>query len=108
MYGTPSLHAIKYVTDKKHIVCNRAWLCVVGVVLLGRTCIACTRVQTMSICPNLFNTTLEAPRTQLLAMLLRGFFWGINRNHYYLFLILVMRPLATSVSVYVRVPTEIQ
>ena len=25
--GTPSPHAIKYVTDKKHVVCNRASLC---------------------------------------------------------------------------------
>ena len=32
--------------------------------------IACTRVQTMSICPNLDNTTLGAPGTQPLAMLL--------------------------------------
>ena len=37
MYCTPSLHAIKYVTDKKHIVCNRASLCVIGVVLLVRS-----------------------------------------------------------------------
>ena len=108
MYGTPSLHAINYVTEKKHIVCNRASLCVVGVVLLVRTCIACTRVQTMPICPNLYNTTLEAPGTQLLAMLLCGFFWGSNRHHYYLPLVLVMRPLAASISMYVRVLTEIQ
>ena len=108
VWYTP-LHAIKYVTDKMHFLCNRASsLCVVGVVLLGRTCIACTRVQTMSICPNLHHTTLEAPGTQLLAMLLCGFFWGSNRNHYYLLLVLVMRPLATSISMYVRVPTEIQ
>ena len=107
MYATPSLHAIKIVTDKKHIACIRASLCVVGVVLLVRTCIACTRVQTMSICPNLYNTTLEAPGTQLLAMLLCGFFWGSNRNHYYL-LVSVMRPIATAISMYVRVPTEIQ
>ena len=78
-----------------------------GVVLLVRTCIACTRVQTMSICPNLYNTTLEAPGTPLLAILLFGFFWGSNRNHY-LPLVLVMRPLATSISMCVRVPTEIQ
>ena len=108
MCGTPSLHDIKYVTDKKHIVCNRASLCVLGVVLLVRTCIASTRVQTMSICPNLYNATLEASGTQLLAMLLCGFFWGSNCNHYYLLLVLVMRPLATSISMYVRVPTEIQ
>ena len=98
----PSPHAIKYVIDKKHFVCNRASLCVV---LLVRTYIACTRVQTMS---NLYNTTLEAPGTQPLAMLLCGFFWGSNRNHYYLLLVLVMRPLATSISMYVRVPTKLQ
>ena len=108
MFGTPTLHAIKYVTDQKHTVCNRASLRVVGVALLVRTCIACTRVQTLSICPNVYNTTLEAPGTQLLAMLLCGFFWGSNRNHYYLLLVLVMRPLATSISMHVRVPTKIQ
>ena len=64
-------------------------------------CIACTREQTMSICPNLYNTTLEAPGTQPLAMLLCGFFWGSNRNQYYLLLVLAMRPLATSISMYV-------
>ena len=54
----------------------------------------------MSICPNLYDTTLGAPGTQPLAMLLCEFFWGSNRNHYYL-LVLVMRPLATSISMYV-------
>ena len=34
MYGTPSLHAIKCVVDKKHVVLNIASLCVV---LLVRT-----------------------------------------------------------------------
>ena len=63
-FGTPSPHAIKYITDKKHVVCNRASLCVV---LLIRTYITRTRVQTMSICPNLYNTNLEAPGTQPLA-----------------------------------------
>ena len=33
---------------------------------------------------NLFNTTLEAPGTQSLAMLLSGFLWRKNRNHYLL------------------------
>ena len=70
--------------------------------------IACTRVQTMSIYPNSYNTTLEAPGTPPLAMLLCGFFWGSNRNHYYLLLVLVMHPLATFISMYVRVPAEIQ
>ena len=37
---------------------------------------------------NLYNTTLEAPGTQPLAMLLGGFFWRSNRNHFYLFLVL--------------------
>ena len=58
---------------------------------------------------NLYNTTLEAPETQPLAMLLCGFFWGSNRItttssfshacacHAY-----------THVCMYVRVPTEIQ
>ena len=101
-FGTPSPHAIKYVTDR-NVVCNRASLCVV---LLVRTYIICTRVQTMSICPNWYNTTLEAPGARPLAMLLCGIFWGSNRNHYYLLLVLVVRPLATSISMYVRVPTE--
>ena len=102
MYGTPSFHAIKYVSDKKRTVCNRASLCAV---LLVRTYIACKRVQTVSICPNLYNTTLEALGTQPFTMLLCGFFWGSNRNHYNLLLVLVMLPLATSISMYVRVPT---
>ena len=80
-FCTPSPHDIKYVTDKKHVVCNRASL---GVVLLVRTYITRTRVQSMSICPSLCNTTLEAPWTQPLAMLLSGFFGGSSRNHYYL------------------------
>ena len=62
----------------------------------------------MSIGPDVYNTVLDAPGTQLLAMLMCGFFWGSSRNHYYLLLVLVMRPLATSISMYVRVPTEIQ
>ena len=73
-WHTLSPHAIKCVTDKKHVVCNRASL---GVILLVRTYITCTRVQTMSICPNLYNTTREAPRGD--AALLCGFFWGSNR-----------------------------
>ena len=52
----------------------------------------------MSIGPNL--TTLEIPGTQPLAMLLCVVFWGSNRNHYYLLLVLVMRPLC---HVYVHV-----
>ena len=52
-------------------------------------------------------TTFEAPGTQPLAMLLCGFFWASNRNHYHLLLDLVMGPLATTISMYVRVPTEI-
>ena len=36
---------------------------------------------------NLYNTTLEAPGTQPLAMLLCGFSWRGNRNHYYLLLV---------------------
>ena len=106
-FGIPSPHAIEYVTDKKHIVCDRASLCVV---LLVRTYITCTRVPAMSICPNLYNTTLEAPGKQPLAMLLCGIFWGNNRHHYYKYLlhVLVVRALATSISMYVRVPTEVQ
>ena len=97
-FYTPSPHAIKYVTDKNHVVvCNRASLCVV---LLARTYITCTRIQTMSICPKLHNTIL-APGTQPLAMLLCGFFWGISRNHYYLLLVLVVRALVMSISMYV-------
>ena len=87
-------------------------VCVVGMVLLIRTCIACMRVQTYKPCrfvrSCIINTTVEAPRTQLLAMRLCGFFWVSNRNHYYLLLVFVMRPLATSISMYVRVPTENQ
>ena len=62
----------------------------------------------MSICPNLYNTTLEAPGTQSLAMVLCGFFWRSNRNHYNIILVLVMCALATSISMYVRLLTEIQ
>ena len=36
---------------------------------------------------NLYNTTLEAPGTQPLAMMLCGCFWRSNRNHYYLLLV---------------------
>ena len=77
---------------------------------LSRAYLYCLHENTnhMSICPNLYNTTLEAPGTQLLAMLLCDFFWGSNRNLYYLLLVLVMRRLAKSISMYVRVPTEIQ
>ena len=57
--------------------------------------------KTMSICPNLYNTTLGAPGTQPLAVLLCGFLWGSNPNHYNLLLVLVMRPLATTISMYV-------
>ena len=35
----------------------------------------------------LYSTTLEAPGTQPLAMLLCGFSWRSNRNHYYLLLV---------------------
>ena len=58
----------------------------------------------MSTCPNLYSATLKAPGTQPLAMLLCGFFLGSNRNHY-LPPRLLMRPLATFMSMYVRVPT---
>ena len=94
MYGTPSLHAIKYVVGKS-ILC--------GSYSYVRTLkyIACTRVQTMSICPSLYNTTLGPPGTQRLAMLLFEFFWGSNCDHYYLLLVLIMHPLATSISMYV-------
>ena len=51
---------------------------------------------------NLYNTTLEAPGTQPLAMLLCGFSWRSNRSHYYLLLVLVMRAVATSISMCVR------
>ena len=105
-FCTPSPHAIKCVTEKTHVGFNRASLCVV---LLVRTYIIIrTRVQAMSICPNLYNTTLEASGRQPLAMPLCSFFWGSNRNHYYLLLVLVMRAPATSISMYVRVTTEIQ
>ena len=40
-------------------------------------------------------------------MLLCGFSWRSNRNHYVLSPRLVMSALATSISMYVRVPTEI-
>ena len=80
----------------------------VGVILLVRTYITGTRIQAMSTCPNLHSTTLEAPATQPLEILLCGFSSGSNCNHYYLLLVLVMHPLATSISIYVSVPTEIQ
>ena len=41
-------------------------------------------------------------------MLLCVFFLGSNRNYYYFLLVFVMRALATSASMYVRVPTEIK
>ena len=59
-YTLAPCHKICHRQKAYSIVCNRASLCVFGVVLLVRTCIACTRAQTMSICPNLYNTTLEA------------------------------------------------
>ena len=62
----------------------------------------------MWICPNLYNTPLEAPGTQLLVILLRGYFRGSNRNHYYVLVVSATRPVATSISVCVRVPTIIQ
>ena len=101
----PLPYAIKYVTDKEHVVCNGASL---RVVLRVRIYTTCTRVQTMSICQNLYNTTLESPGTQPLAMLLCGVFWDSNGNHYYFPLVLVVCQLATSISMYVRVPTEFQ
>ena len=59
---------------KKWVVCNRASLC--------RTYITCARVQTMLICRNFYNTTLEAPgRTQPLTLLVCDFFCRCNRNH---------------------------
>ena len=95
-----------YTLPTCHKICHRHQTCVcrasLCVVLLVRTCITCTRVQTMSICPNLYNTTLEAPGTQPFAMLLCGFLGGSSsRNHYYPRLVLVMRALATSISMYV-------
>ena len=73
----------------------------------SRTYVTCTSTNYMSICPNLYNTTLGVPGTQPLAMLLCGFFWrSNNRNHH--LLVLVVRALASSISMYVRAPTEIQ
>ena len=59
---------------------------------------------------NLYNTTLEAPGTQPLAMLLCGFLWRSNRNRYYLLLVFqsCVRLPRLYPCVYVRVPTEIQ
>ena len=60
------------------------------------------RVQTMSICPNLYNTIFEAPGTQPLAILLCGLLWGGSRNRfYYILLVLIVRALATSISMHV-------
>ena len=57
---------------------------------------------------NLYSTTLEAPGTQPLAMLLCGFSWRNNSNHYYLLLVSPCVRLPCLFSTYVRVPTEIQ
>ena len=63
---------------------------------LTRTYIACTSTYYVDV------TELppSRPGTQPLVMLLSGFFWRSNRNHY--LLVLVMRALATSISMYVR------
>ena len=96
LYTLPPCHIISQTRSMLCVTCNRASLCA-----LTRTYITCTRVRAMSICPNLYNTTLEAPGTQPLTMLLCGFFWRSNRN-YHLFLVLVMRAVAPSISMYVR------
>ena len=54
-------------SDKKR-VCNGASPCVLVLVP-----IFLARVQAMSICPNVYNATLEGPGTEPLAMLLCGF-----------------------------------
>ena len=66
---------------QKHIVCNRAPLCVI---LPVRTYnITCTRVHTMSICPKLYNTTPRGPGDAATRNVAVGLFWGSNQNHYY-------------------------
>ena len=51
MYGTPSLHAIKYVVDKKHIVCGRTRTYLVRSILLAREYTPCRSVRTCIIPP---------------------------------------------------------
>ena len=60
------------------------------------------RVQTMSMWPNSCKSTPSRPGTQPLVMLLCGFFWRSNRNHY--LLVLVMRALATFTHVRMYLP----
>ena len=54
------------------------------------------RVQTISMCPNSYNTTVEAGGAATRNAAVR-FFWGSNRNRY--LLVLAMRALATSIHV---------
>ena len=96
MYGTPSLHAIKYAVAKS-ILC---------VVVLVRTFekVYCLLERTNHV--DLSELVQYHPRgpgdaaTRIAAVC--GFFRGSNRNHYYLLLVLVMRPLA---HVYIHVCT---
>ena len=74
-------------------------LCVterISVCALARIYITCTSTNYV----NVPEIPSSRPGMQPLAMLLRSFFWRSNRNHY--LLVLVMRALATSISMYVR------
>ena len=93
-FGAPSPHDVKYVTDKKHVVCNRASLCVV---LLVRTYITCTRVQTMPIRPN----SRGRRHSQCCCVAFSGAVIVVTTTYYLLLLVLVMRALATFISMYV-------
>ena len=97
-FGTPSpCHK----SDKKRVR-NRASVCVLLLVPM-----LLARVQTVSMCPNSCNTTLEAgdAATRNATVCL---FWRSNRKHYYLLLVLVTRALATSAHVRIYLHTEIQ
>ena len=67
------------------------------------------RVAQRNIRRNMHSTTLEAPGTQPLALLLCGFSWRSNRSHYYLLRLWSCVRLPRSYPcMYVRVPTKFQ
>ena len=103
-YTLPPCHKICQTQSMLCVIEHRCvWSYSYAPILLAREYKPCRFARTCIMPP-----TLEAPGTQPLAMLLCGFFCGGIRNHYYLPLVLVMRPLATPISMDVRVRTEIQ
>ena len=85
-----------------HAISQTKSLCVIehrSVCALTRTYITCTSTHYVDV-PEL---PPSRPGTQPLVMLLHGFFWRSNRNHYHL--VLVMRAFTTSVYPCTYVPT---